>query len=349
MSKQVALASAADADAVIAAAAAAFPAWRDTSLAKRTQVLFRFRELLNNRKHEAAEIITSEHGKVLSDALGEITRGQEIVELACGLSHLLKGSLTENASTRVDVSSIRQPLGRGRHHLAVRLPGDGADVVLPDRGRRRQRGDPQTVGEGPEHGELAGRPVEGGRPSRRHLQRAARRQGRRRRAVDRPAGQGDQLRRLDPDRAVRVHHRHRPRQTGAGPGRGEEPHAGAPGRRPGPGRGRRGQRRLRLRRRTLHGHQRVGRGGRGRRRADRQDHRPDGHPAHRGRAPRRRHGPVGHRRAPGQGRRLRAGRRRRRRRTRRGRPGRQPRAALRRRPRTGSGWVRPCSTRSPPR
>ena len=111
VSKQVALASAADADAVIAAAAAAFPAWRDTSLAKRTQVLFRFRELLNNRKHEAAEIITSEHGKVLSDALGEITRGQEIVELACGLSHLLKGSLTENASTRVDVSSIRQPLG----------------------------------------------------------------------------------------------------------------------------------------------------------------------------------------------------------------------------------------------
>jgi malonate-semialdehyde dehydrogenase (acetylating)/methylmalonate-semialdehyde dehydrogenase len=111
VAKQVALASAEDADAVIASAAAAFPAWRDTSLARRTQVLFRFRELLNARKHEAAAIITSEHGKVLSDALGEITRGQEIVELACGLSHLLKGSLTENASTKVDVSSIRQSLG----------------------------------------------------------------------------------------------------------------------------------------------------------------------------------------------------------------------------------------------
>jgi malonate-semialdehyde dehydrogenase (acetylating) / methylmalonate-semialdehyde dehydrogenase len=111
VTKQVALASRADADAVIASAAAAFPAWRDLSLARRTAILFRFRELLNARKHEAAEIITSEHGKVLSDALGEITRGQEIVELACGLSHLLKGSLTENASTRVDVSSIRQPLG----------------------------------------------------------------------------------------------------------------------------------------------------------------------------------------------------------------------------------------------
>lgn len=111
VTKQVALASTADADAVISAAHAAFPAWRDASLARRTQVLFRFRELLNARKHEAAAIITSEHGKVLSDALGEITRGQEIVELACGLAHLLKGSLTENASTKVDVSSIRQPLG----------------------------------------------------------------------------------------------------------------------------------------------------------------------------------------------------------------------------------------------
>ena len=111
VTKQVALASRADAEAVIASAAAAFPRWRDMSLARRTQVLFRFRELLNERKHEAAEIITSEHGKVLSDALGEITRGQEIVELACGLAHLLKGSMTENASTKVDVSSIRQPLG----------------------------------------------------------------------------------------------------------------------------------------------------------------------------------------------------------------------------------------------
>src|SRR6478735_11053273 len=82
VTKRLALASPEDADAVIAGAAAAWPAWRDMSLARRTQVLFRFRELLNERKHEAAEIITSEHGKVLSDALGEVTRGQEIVELA---------------------------------------------------------------------------------------------------------------------------------------------------------------------------------------------------------------------------------------------------------------------------
>lgn len=108
---RVALADLDDARAVIDAAASAFPAWRDTSLAKRTQVLFAFRELLNARKDELAAIITAEHGKVLSDALGEISRGQEVVEFACGIPHLLKGGFTENASTKVDVFSIRQPLG----------------------------------------------------------------------------------------------------------------------------------------------------------------------------------------------------------------------------------------------
>jgi malonate-semialdehyde dehydrogenase (acetylating)/methylmalonate-semialdehyde dehydrogenase len=108
---QVALATVEDARAVIDAAAAAFPAWRDTSLTTRTQILFAFRELLNARKGELAEIITSEHGKVVSDALGEVSRGQEVVEFACGIPHLLKGGFTENASTKVDVYSIRQPLG----------------------------------------------------------------------------------------------------------------------------------------------------------------------------------------------------------------------------------------------
>src|SRR4051812_26806351 len=108
---ELALADVADAQAVIDAAAAAYPAWRDTSLAKRTTILFAFRELLNARKGELAEIITSEHGKVVSDALGEVSRGQEVVEFACGIAHLLKGGMTENASTNVDVASIRQPLG----------------------------------------------------------------------------------------------------------------------------------------------------------------------------------------------------------------------------------------------
>jgi malonate-semialdehyde dehydrogenase (acetylating)/methylmalonate-semialdehyde dehydrogenase len=108
---QLAMASVQDAQHVIDAAAAAFPSWRDTSLAKRTAIVFRFRELLNERKPELAKLITAEHGKVLSDALGEISRGQEVVEFACGMPHLLKGGMTENASTKVDVTSIRQPLG----------------------------------------------------------------------------------------------------------------------------------------------------------------------------------------------------------------------------------------------
>ena len=109
--KSVSLASSDDVTAVIAAAKAAFPAWSALSLARRQEIMFRFRELLNARKGELAEIITSEHGKVLSDALGEITRGQEVVEFACGMAHLLKGFYSENASTGVDVYSTRQALG----------------------------------------------------------------------------------------------------------------------------------------------------------------------------------------------------------------------------------------------
>ncbi|WUE05234.1 CoA-acylating methylmalonate-semialdehyde dehydrogenase [Nonomuraea sp. NBC_00507] len=92
-------------------ARAAWFGWAGTSLAKRAQVLFAFRELLNARKHEIAALITAEHGKVLDDALGEVTRGLEVAEFACGIPHLLKGGFSENASTKVDVYSLRQPLG----------------------------------------------------------------------------------------------------------------------------------------------------------------------------------------------------------------------------------------------
>ncbi len=98
-------------DEAVAAAHAAAQEWGQASLAKRTQVLFRFRELLDARKEEIAAIITAEHGKVLSDALGEVSRGQEIVEFACGIPHLVKGGFSENVSTRVDSYSIRQSLG----------------------------------------------------------------------------------------------------------------------------------------------------------------------------------------------------------------------------------------------
>jgi methylmalonic acid semialdehyde dehydrogenase len=108
---RVDLATAAEVDKAVAAAAAAFPGWRDASLARRTQVLFRFRELVDRSRDELARLISSEHGKVHSDALGEVARGIEVVEFACGIPHLLKGGFSENVSTRVDSYSIRQPLG----------------------------------------------------------------------------------------------------------------------------------------------------------------------------------------------------------------------------------------------
>jgi malonate-semialdehyde dehydrogenase (acetylating) / methylmalonate-semialdehyde dehydrogenase len=109
--REVRLASTADVASAVATAKAAFPAWADASLAKRQSVMFAFRELLNERKEELAQILTSEHGKVTSDALGEIARGLEVVELATSIPQLSKGEYSENVSTGVDVYSIRQPLG----------------------------------------------------------------------------------------------------------------------------------------------------------------------------------------------------------------------------------------------
>jgi malonate-semialdehyde dehydrogenase (acetylating)/methylmalonate-semialdehyde dehydrogenase len=98
-------------DQAVQAAKAAFPAWRATSLAKRAELFFRIRELFHERREDIARILTAEHGKVLSDAMGEVTRGLEVIEFCCGLPHLLKGGMSEQASTGIDVYSIRQPLG----------------------------------------------------------------------------------------------------------------------------------------------------------------------------------------------------------------------------------------------
>jgi len=111
LTKKVDFASTALLNEAVAVAKAAFPEWRDTSLTKRVQILFAFRELLNANKEKVAALITEEHGKVLSDALGEVTRGLEVVEFACGIPHLLKGGFSEGVSSGVDVYSIRQPLG----------------------------------------------------------------------------------------------------------------------------------------------------------------------------------------------------------------------------------------------
>jgi malonate-semialdehyde dehydrogenase (acetylating)/methylmalonate-semialdehyde dehydrogenase len=108
---QVEFASAEDVNGAVAAAAAAFPAWRATALSRRAEIMFKVRELIDSNRRHLAQLITSEHGKTLADATGEVARGLENVEFACGIPNLLKGGFTEQASRGVDVYQIRQPLG----------------------------------------------------------------------------------------------------------------------------------------------------------------------------------------------------------------------------------------------
>jgi malonate-semialdehyde dehydrogenase (acetylating) / methylmalonate-semialdehyde dehydrogenase len=108
---EVDFASAEEVDAAVAVAKEAFPDWRATSLSRRSEVMFHVRELVDANRKEIALLLTAEHGKVLADALGEVARGLENIEFACGIPNLLKGGYSEQASTGVDVYSIRQPLG----------------------------------------------------------------------------------------------------------------------------------------------------------------------------------------------------------------------------------------------
>jgi len=109
--KQVPLAEASDVDAAVSAAAKAFESWGDSSLSQRSKVMFRLRELLVEHEDEMAKLISSEHGKVVEDARGEIIRGREVVEYACGIADVLKGSYSDQVSRGVDVFNFRQPLG----------------------------------------------------------------------------------------------------------------------------------------------------------------------------------------------------------------------------------------------
>ena len=108
---QVALADAALVDTAVQSARTAFEGWRDTSLSKRTAILFAFRDLVDQQRHDIAKMLVSEHGKTFDDALGEVQRGLEVIEFACGIPQLIKGEFNENVSTAVDTYSIRQPLG----------------------------------------------------------------------------------------------------------------------------------------------------------------------------------------------------------------------------------------------
>ncbi|MGO4754796.1 aldehyde dehydrogenase family protein, partial [Streptomyces sp. 2MCAF27] len=108
---QVVLGGSAEVDAAVQAASAAFETWSESSLAQRTQVMFAFRQLLVEHEEELGRIISTEHGKTVDDARGEIVRGREVVEFACGLGDVLKGSFSDQVSRGVDVHNFRQPLG----------------------------------------------------------------------------------------------------------------------------------------------------------------------------------------------------------------------------------------------
>ncbi len=207
---------------------------------------------------------------MLSDAKGELTRGLEIVEFACGIPQLLKGQHSDNVGGGIDNWSLRQPLGVCAGITPFNFPAMvpmwmfpvaiacGNTFVLKPSER-----DPSTVA-------AARRTVRARRAAARRAQRRAGRQGSGRCAARAPGRRGRELRRLDADRRVHLYGRHPARQTRAGARRRQEPHGRDAGRRPRP-RGRRtGRRRLRFGRRALHGDLRRGRGRRHRRRARRQ-------------------------------------------------------------------------------
>jgi malonate-semialdehyde dehydrogenase (acetylating)/methylmalonate-semialdehyde dehydrogenase len=126
VAREVALATPAEVDQAVAAAAAAAPGWAATPVLRRARVMFRFKEIVERHSDELAALITAEHGKVFSDAQGEITRGLEVVEFACGIPQLLKGEYTEQAGTGIDMYSLRQPLG-----VAVGITPFNFPVMVP--------------------------------------------------------------------------------------------------------------------------------------------------------------------------------------------------------------------------
>ncbi len=111
VASEVAMATAEEVDLGVAAAKAAFPAWRDTPITRRSKIMFSFRELVDKHRDDIAKVLTAEHGKTFADAQGEVNRGLDVIEFACGIPHLLKSEYSENVSSNVDTFTIRQPLG----------------------------------------------------------------------------------------------------------------------------------------------------------------------------------------------------------------------------------------------
>ena len=247
------LASVEEVDRAVQVAKNAFASWRTMSLARRAEIFFRIRELVHQHKQEIAELLVAEHGKVLSDAMGEVTRGLEVIEFACGIPTLLKGEFSEQASTGVDVYSIRQPVGVVAGITPFNFPAMvpmwmwapaiacGNTFVL-----KPSEKDPSASMLTARLLQEAGLPdgvfnvVHGDKVAVDAL-------------LEHPGVVCAQLRRLDADRAVHLRDGHQARQAGAGSRRRQEPHDRAAGRRHRDGRRRGGERRLRVGGRTVHG------------------------------------------------------------------------------------------------
>ena len=257
-SGSVPLASAEEVGEAVAAAQKAFPGWATTTPLRRARILYRFLRLLEEHQDRISAVITAEHGKVLSDAMGELTRGIEVVEFATGAPNLLKGEVTENVGTRVDSHSLRQPLGVVAgitpFNFPVMVPMWMFPVALACGNcfiLKPSERDPSASLILAELLKEAGLPdgvfsvVHGDKG-----------------AVDailhHPGHRRGQLRRLDADRPLHLRDRGPERQALPGAGRRQEPHDRHARRRPGPGGGRADGGRLRFGRRALHGD--LGRG-----------------------------------------------------------------------------------------
>ena len=169
-------------DAAVQTAKEAFTTWRSVSLSRRAELFFKIRQLVDEHRADIARFLTLEHGKVTSDALGEVARGLEVIEYACGIPTLLKGEYSEQASTGIDVYSIRQPLGVVAGITPFNFPAMVPDVDVGAGDRLREHVRAQALREGSLRVGLHGRAAQGGRPPGRRLQRRPRRQGRGRRA-----------------------------------------------------------------------------------------------------------------------------------------------------------------------
>ena len=227
---RVALASEAEVDAAVRAARAAFPAWAATPALKRARVMFKFKEIVEQRRGELAKLIASEHGKLVSDAAGEVTRGLEVVEFACGAPHLLKGEFADNVGTGIDSYSLRQPLGVAAgitpFNFPAMVPMWMFPVALVCGNTFILKPSERDPGAGIVDRAVAGR----GGTSARRVQRRQRRQGRGRCAAAAPAGRRREFRRLDAHRRIRAARRQRAWQARAGAGRREESSRDAAGR-----------------------------------------------------------------------------------------------------------------------